>query len=165
MQRACVVAGTTTVCVLFALTASAQPKSLCDRLGGPSAVSAVVSSFAGKALKDDRINKKFAKSDANRIVVHLTQFVELGTKCSGAKYEGRSMKATHEHMGVTDGEFNALVDDLVKTLDEFKVPAAEKTELLNILGGYKKEIVEKAGDTKTGTELPAKFKPAPTLKK
>jgi len=46
------------VCTAFAVVASAQEKTLCERLGGTSAVSAVVDSFAGKVLKDDRINKK-----------------------------------------------------------------------------------------------------------
>ena len=110
----------------FVFTALAQEKPLCDRLGGPTAISAVVDSFSGKALKDERINKKFAKSDPNRLVTYLKHFVELGAKCAAAKYEGRTMKATHENMAVTEGEFNALVDDLTKTLDEFKVPAKEK---------------------------------------
>ena len=57
-----------------------------------------------------------------------------------------------------------MVDDLTKTLDEFKVPAKEKGELLAALGSYQKDIVEKPGDTKTGTDLPAIFKPAPPLK-
>ena len=153
------------VSTAFVFTALAQEKPLCDRLGGPTAISAVVDSFSGKALKDERINKKFAKSDPNRLVTYLKHFVELGAKCAAAKYEGRSMKATHENMGVTEGEFNALVDDLTKTLDEFKVPAKEKGELLAVLGSYKKDIVEKPGVMTTGTELPANYKPAPPLKK
>jgi hemoglobin len=74
------------------------------------------------------------------------------------------MKTAHTNMGVTEGEFNALVENLTKTLDEFKVPAKEKGELLAALGSYKKDIVEKPGDTKTGTDLPADFKPAAPLK-
>jgi hypothetical protein len=45
------------------------------------------------------------------------------------------------------------------------VPAKEKGELLAALGAYKNEIVEKPGEMKTGTELPAAFKPAEPLKK
>jgi len=74
------------------------------------------------------------------------------------------MKNTHRNMGVTEGEFNALVEDLVKTLDEFKVPEKEKSELLAALGPTKPDIVAKPGDTMTGTDLPANFKPAPALK-
>ena len=66
-------------------------------------------------------------------------------------------------MAVTEGEFNALAEDLVKTLDEFKVPEKEKSELLAAIGPMKKDIVEKPGDMTTGTDLPANFKPAPTV--
>jgi hemoglobin len=165
MRKLSIVAISMGIGTAVAFTASAQDKALCDRLGGPPAISAVVDSFSDKAPKDERINKKFAKSDPNRLVTNLKHFVEVGSKCAAAKYEGRTMKVTHEHMSVTDGEFNALVEDLSKTLDEFKVPAKEKGELLATLGAYKNEIVEKPGDMKTGTELPASFKPAPPLKK
>jgi hemoglobin len=45
------------------------------------------------------------------------------------KYGGRSMLDAHRGMNITDAEFNALVEDLVKSLDEFKVPAEEQKEL------------------------------------
>jgi hemoglobin len=138
-------------------------KSLYERLGGQAAIEAVVKDFAGRVLADTRINKKFAKSDANRLVKNLTDFVcaATGGPCT---YNGQSMKAAHTNMGVTEGEFNALVEDLVATLDSFKVPAAEKNELLAALGPLGGDIIEKKGNKKTGTNLPAKFKPAPPLK-
>jgi len=77
---------------------------------------------------------------------------------------GRDMKSTHKDMGVTDGEFNALVEDLSGALDKLKVPAAEKNELLGLLAPMKGDIVETKG-TATGTALPPAFKPAPPMKK
>jgi hemoglobin len=49
--------------------------------------------------------------------------------------------AAHKGMGIADADFNALVEDLVKSLDKFNVPAEEKGELLNILGPLKPQIV------------------------
>jgi len=164
MRKWSIVVTALCVCTAFAVAASAQEKTLCERLGGTPAVSAVVDSFGGKVLKDDRVNKKFAKSDANRLVTNLKGFVGQAAHCPGVKYKGKNMKNTHRHMGVTEGEFNAVVDDLVKTLDEFKVPEKEKNELLAALGPTKKDIVEKSGDMMTGSDLPANFKPAPPLK-
>ena len=40
----------------------------------------------------------------------------------------------HAGMGITDAQFNPLVEDLVNSLDKFKVPEKEKGELLGILG-------------------------------
>jgi hemoglobin len=57
-------------------------------------------------------------------------------------YRGRDMKTTHAGMKISEGDFNALVQDLVAALDKFNVPAQEKGELLALLGAMKKEIVE-----------------------
>jgi hemoglobin len=51
------------------------------------------------------------------------------------------MKVAHAGMKITDTEFGALVDDLVKSLDKFKVPAQEKSELLTALGSMKGDVV------------------------
>ena len=51
------------------------------------------------------------------------------------------MKTAHAGMAITDAQFNALVEDLVKSLDKFNVPAKEKGELLGILGSMKPSIV------------------------
>ena len=156
------------LCLLAALTAvnvasaAAQTKSLYERLGGEAAISAVIDDFVGRVAADERINKKFARSNIDRVKFHLKQQVcaVTGGPC---KYTGLSMKQSHKNMGVTEGEFGALVEDLVATLDKFNVPAAEKNELLGILGPLKSQIVEVQGNA-TGTPLPSKFKPAKPLK-
>ena len=45
-------------------------------------------------------------------------------------------------MNISNADFGALVEDLVKALDAFQVPAKEKGELLALLGPMKKDIVE-----------------------
>ena len=157
------------ICMLGALavTAVAQDpmmkKSLYERLGGIDAIKAVVGEFAGRVLADTRVNKKFAKTDAPRLTLHLVEQICAATG-GPCEYTGKDMKTTHKNMKVTEGEFNALVEDLVGALDKFNVPAAEKTELLGILGPLKAEIVE-VNSTDTGTALPANFKPAKPLSK
>ncbi|HMV50844.1 MAG TPA: group 1 truncated hemoglobin, partial [Blastocatellia bacterium] len=150
-------------CLLITLfvSALAQSKSLYERLGGKEAISAVVEDFANNVLADDRINKKFAKTDAPRLLANLKDFVCFATG-GPCQYTGLSMKESHKHMGTTAGEFTALVEDLVKTLDKFKVPEKEKKELLTALAGLRGDIVESESNA-TGTPLPAAFKPAPPL--
>ena len=79
-----------------------------------------------------------------------------------AKYTGRDMKTAHADMAVTVGEFNALVEDLVATLNKFGVGKAEQEELLGILGPLKSDIVE-VDSKETGTPLPDKYEAAPAL--
>jgi len=151
------------LCLLtaFSVSAVAQQKSLYDRLGGKEAISAVVDDFAQNVLADTRINKKFAKSDPARLLANLKDFVCAATG-GPCKYTGLSMKESHKNMGTTAGEFTALVEDLIKTLNKFNVGAAEQKELLTALAGLRPEIVE-VESTATGGDLPANFKPAPPL--
>ena len=117
----------------------AQP-SLYERLGGKPAITAVVDDFVGNVANDTRINKRFANADIPRLKSRLVDQVceATGGPC---KYTGASMRDAHTGMKITDAEFNALVEDLVTSLDKFKVPAREKNELLGALGGMKGDIV------------------------
>ncbi len=119
---------------------SAPEKSLYDRLGGKPAIQAVVDDFIGNVAADGRINGFFANTDIPRLNIMLVNQIceATGGHC---KYEGRSMKAAHAGMGVTDAHVNALVDDLVKSLNKFKVPEQEKNELLTALASMKGDIV------------------------
>src|SRR5664279_2608512 len=117
-----------------------QQKSLYDRLGGQGAIVAVVDDFVGNVAADNRINKFFAKTDIPRLKRLLVEQICAGTG-GPCTYTGRDMKTAHGGMGITDAQFNALVEDLVKTLDKFKVPDKEKGELLGILGPMKPSIV------------------------
>jgi hemoglobin len=117
-------------------------KSLYDRLGGKPAITAVVDDFIGNVAGDSRINRRFANANIPRL---KTMLVDQICEASGGpcKYTGANMLDAHRGMNITDAEFTALVEDLVKSLDKFKVPAQEKTELLTALGGMKPQIVGK----------------------
>jgi hemoglobin len=77
-------------------------------------------------------------------------------------YTGRDMREAHDGMAVSAGEFDARVQDLVATLDEFDVPEAEKDELLGLLGPMRGDIVE-VESAETGTPLPESYQAAPAL--
>ena len=115
-------------------------KSLYERLGGQTAITAVVDDFVGNVAADARINGFFASTDIPRLKRLLAEQICAGTGGPCA-YGGRSMKAAHAGMGVSESNFNALVEDLVKSLDKFAVPVCEKNELLGILGPMKNDIV------------------------
>ena len=135
--------------------------SLYERLGGMESIAGVVEDFRDRVAKDDRINQKFAKTDLVRLRKMLIDQVceAAGGPC---KYTGRSMKEAHAGMRVTGGEFDALVQDLVATLNHFKVGKTEQDEILGVLGPLKTDIVE-VDSSQVGTPLPETFQPAPAL--
>ena len=117
-------------------------QSLYDRLGGKPSITAVVDDFVGRVAADNRINGKFANADLPRLKMMLVDQIcqASGGPCT---YTGRDMKTAHAGMGINGSEFDALVRDLVATLNKFKVPEREKNELLAALGPMRNDIVER----------------------
>jgi len=58
-------------------------------------------------------------------------------------YTGKDMKTAHQAMGLTNADFDALVEDLVKALDAAGVQQKEKDDLLAVLGPMRTDIVTK----------------------
>jgi hemoglobin len=117
-------------------------QSLYQRLGGKEAITAVVDDFVGNVAADARINKRFANANIPRLKMLLVEQICAagGGPCT---YSGRDMTTAHAGMNIQGAEFDALVEDLVKSLDKFKVAAKEKGELLGALGAMKPAIVGK----------------------
>ncbi len=130
-----------TVVAAAGCNSAPQKPSLYERLGGQPAITAVVDDFVANVAADSRINGRFATTDIPRLKRLLVEQIcaRTGGPCA---YTGRDMKTTHAGMGIKDAEFGALVEDLVRSLDKLKVPAAEKQELLDILGPMKSDIIQ-----------------------
>lgn len=119
----------------------AAKKPLFERLGGKAAIEAVVDDFLGRVAGDASINSGFAVAHVPRIRQRLIELVCVGTG-GPCTYSGRDMTTAHAGQGITNAQFDTLVGHLVATLDKFKVPAAEKGELLSVLGPMRPAIVE-----------------------
>ena len=117
-------------------------RSLYDRLGGKDSITAVVDDFVTRVAADTRINRFFAHANVPRLKQMLVDQIcqASGGSCT---YSGKDMKTAHQGMGITESDFDALVQDLVASLDAFKVGEREKGELLAVLGPMKKDIVER----------------------
>ena len=118
----------------------AQTRSLYDRLGGYPAISAVVDDFVANVAADRRINKFFANANVGRLKARLVEQICQGTG-GPCTYTGRDMRSAHAGMGIQGKHFNALVEDLGKSLRKFKVPPREQRELVAILAPMRRDIV------------------------
>lgn len=134
-----------TLLLAITLTACSQMEmkkdaSLYDRLGGKPAITAVVDDFIGNVAGDARINGRFGGADIPHLKLMLVEQIcaASGGPCT---YTGKDMVSAHKGMKIKDDEFGALVGDLVKSLDKFKVAEKEKNDLLGALGGMKPQIV------------------------
>jgi hemoglobin len=132
----------------MALEAPAQAqKSLYERLGGKTAIVAVVDDFVANCAADTRINTFFTATaaDKSRLAAFKNNLVDQICEAAGGpcKYTGKDMKTAHAGMGIGDADFNALVEDLTKSLNTFKVGKAEQDQLLGVFGPMRPQIVEK----------------------
>jgi hemoglobin len=143
-----------TVMLIVAVAVSApllaqgdKQKTLYDRLGGRKAIVAVVDDFVSNCAADTRINSFFAATakDPKRLAAFKTHLVNQICEASGGpcKYTGKDMKTAHAGMGISNTHFDALVEDLQKSLDKFKVAAADQKALLGVLGPMRSQIVER----------------------
>jgi hemoglobin len=127
------------------MAGSQEKKSLYTRLGGYDAIAAVVDDFIGRLVADKRFSKFFvghSEDSLKKIRQHV-----LDQLCAAAGgpclYTGRDMKTSHHGLGITSDDWDASAKHLVESLDKFKVPQAEKDELLAFVGTLKKDIVDK----------------------
>jgi hemoglobin len=128
-------------------SAAAAPAAttLYDRLGGRSAIVAVVDSFVAIVAADTRINGFFkaTASDPARLATFKTNLVDQVCQASGGPctYTGKDMKTAHAGMKITNAHFDALVEDLVTTLKAFNVAQADQDTLLGVLAPMRTDIV------------------------
>lgn len=123
-----------------ATTPQTPAKPLYDRLGGVDAIKAVVHDFLGNVAADARINARFLDTDIPKLEDHLVNQIcqATGGPCT---YTGRSMREVHTGMSITEAEWGALVEDLDRSLDTFKVPQPEQDELIRALAGMHGDVV------------------------
>jgi len=128
---------------------TADTRSLHDRLGGTTAIASVVDGFVANVAADARINKFFTRVASDTAAMRQFKQKLVDQICQGSggpcTYTGKDMKTAHTGMGLSNADFDALVEDLVRALDSAGVPQKEKDELLAILGPMRTDIVEKQG--------------------
>jgi hemoglobin len=135
------------LCAVPVQAAEVQPpKSLYDRLGGVYPIAAVVDTFIDLLLVNDVLNANPAiKAARDRVPAaglkyRVTELVcqQTGGPC---KYTGLGMKASHAHLNISEKEWQAMLGDFRRTLNNYGVPAKEQGELLAIVESTKLDIV------------------------
>ena len=124
---------------------SAHQESLYKRLGGYDALAAVTDDFIKALATDKQLGRFFSgvSVDSQKRIRQLALDLLCSVTGGPCLYIGRSMKAVHEGLGITENDWNLTVKHLTESLDKFKVGKAEKDDLLKIVGTLKPDIVEK----------------------
>lgn len=120
-------------------------QSLYKRLGGYDALATVTDDFIQGLATDKQLSRFFigVSNDSKKRIRQLVLDQLCAATGGPCIYIGRSMRASHEGLGITEDDWNIAVKLLAQTLDKFKVPKTEKDDLFKILGTLKSDIVEK----------------------
>jgi hemoglobin len=127
-----------------ALADQHSDKSLYQRLGGYDAVAAVTDDLVVRLIGDPTLGR-FLDGMSNDSKAKLRQhFVDFLCSATGGPclYTGRSMKVAHDGLNITKADWDVSVKHLVATLDKFKVPAQEKSEVLAAVSALESDIVQ-----------------------
>ncbi len=129
---------------------AATKAPLYERLGGMKGISLVVDDFIDRLVVNRTLNKNPAidagrkRSPAPYLKVQVSQLVceVSGGPC---KYTGKDMKSAHVHLNISEKEWDVMAGEFKKSLDKFRVPAAEQDELFEIVGKTRADIVVRKG--------------------
>lgn len=122
-----------------------RDRSLYDRLGRYDAIAAVVDDFLQRLSADPQLRRFFIGHSTDSLQRIRQLVVEQVCAAAGGPcfYTGRSMKAVHAGLGITEADWQAAGNHLVASLDRYKVPPKEKEEVLAIVASLKGDIVER----------------------
>lgn len=119
-------------------------KTLYERLGCYDAISAVVNDLLPRLRGDQQLGRFWqhrGEDSLNRSKQLLINFL-----CSGAGgpvyYTGRDMKISHKGLGISESDWSIFLGHLHATLEAFKVPQAERDEVVAFIQGTKQDMVE-----------------------
>jgi hemoglobin len=115
---------------------------LFDRLGGRTAVTAVVEKAIANHFDNSTVSTRFehASQSVGVLIDHAVEFF-----CTGltgvATYTGRPLAQAHAGMNVSEQEFIAVLDDIVEAMVSVGIGDLERSEVLAMLYGMKDDVI------------------------
>ncbi len=129
-------------CVLLAACSTTReaPDALYQALGGKSGVHELATNLLVNIAHDERIVDLFRDAKIDRLRDKLAeQFCVLGG--GPCTYTGDTMMQAHAGMHITDAQFNALVEDLIKAMESQGIAVRAQNHLLALLAPMHADIV------------------------
>src|SRR5471030_1169142 len=141
----------------YAAKETVPEKSLYERLGGVFAIAAVVDHFSDAVVKNPMVGQKSKNPQLrewhtkNLARLPGLKFMRTLWVCniSGGPFQFAATKPgktplgleeAHRNLRISPAEFDEVAAELGRTLDFFKIPKREKTEVLTAFAAHKDEV-------------------------
>jgi hemoglobin len=130
----------------FASRADASPDNLLDRLGGAAGLTAIVDRFAEHVTANEAtgeaFRKRFQEGDVAGLKEKLT--AQLRAVAEGTKPDlGHAVQKAHQGLGIQDADFDVMLADLRRALDDRNVAAADRDAFLGRLEKMRPMLVQR----------------------
>lgn len=121
----------------------ARQASLYHKLGGKAAMNAAIEVFYKKVLADDRIKHFFDDINMNKQRRKQNEF--LSAAFGGPiPWTGKNLREAHEDItGIKEIHFNAVAENLQKTLEELKIPKELIDQVMAIAASTKDQVLNR----------------------
>jgi hemoglobin len=145
------------LCIGAAVSADEKPAakspSLYERVGGVNNIAVLVDDAIERSYVDETLhaNPKIAAAH-KRFPKPVYKFNATALACQvmggPQKYTGRSLKEAHQHLDISEKEWNALVKIFRDSMKSFKVPQKEQDEIIAIIDSTKGDVVAASANQK-----------------
>jgi hemoglobin len=138
--------GASTGCTHQKPQPEATAPSLYERVGGINNIAVLIDDVIDRAYADPvfaanplihAAHQRFPKAIYKFNATNLAGQVMGGPQV----YRGRSLKEAHQHLKITEKEWQALIQIFEDSMNSFKVPAKEQGEIIAILESTKGEVL------------------------
>ncbi|EPZ32021.1 hypothetical protein ROZALSC1DRAFT_28266 [Rozella allomycis CSF55] len=113
--------------------------SLYEQIGGEKAIDAVVELFYSKLLQNESVALIFANTDMNKQRRMQKSF--LNHVLGGKPYNGKSMKAAHAKLKLTDAHFDTVIRTLGDAMKDLKVNSEHIDSILAIAETTRNDVL------------------------
>ena len=119
-------------------------KTLYERLGGYDAISAVVNDLLPRLESDSRLGRFWEHRGEDGINREKQLLIDFLCANAGGPllYTGRDNKTSHRGMGVSASDWEKFIAHLNATLDNFQLPAQERSDVIAFIESTRADIVE-----------------------
>lgn len=122
--------------------------NLYESLGEGQGVAAVVENLLYRIADDPSLVRYFTNTNIDHFAASLEKYL-CDIADGPCRYDGPPMDRAHQHMGITQADFNRLVGYLEKALIDESVPLGARNRLLGRLAPLHGEIMQRQAPPST----------------
>ncbi len=119
-------------------------RTLYERLGGYDAISAVANDLLPRLQADSQLARFWQHRGEDGLKREKQLLIDFLCSSAGGPlyYTGRDMKTSHTGMKISESDWSAFLGHVNATLETFRVPQAERDEVVAFVQSTKPNIVE-----------------------